>query len=178
MSSSFDDMVEKMKKAPLRKGGGEYMKPGLFDVEVLSTIRKMAWNAAFTVRDRELFICEFKILTSSTPDHLVGSTASWSCKDPSSDSGSGDVKTFCIAATGNDPRQVKDNDEKAQTQATLLAFAAMGEAEAFKRLGLPENFFVGRKLKLETRMIKTKAGKDFTKHTWSPYKAPEAQSAT
>ncbi len=138
----------------------------------------MAWNAGFTVRDRELFIAEFKILSSTSPEHAVGSTASWSCKDPSSDSGSGDVKAFCIAATGNDPRQVKDSDEKAQLQATYLAFAAMGEAEAFKRLNLPENFFVGRRLRLETSLIKTKAGKDFTKHVWSPVpKAPPQEAA-
>ncbi len=166
--ASFDDMVAKMQKAPLRRGGGAYLGAGLFEVEILSTIRKMAWNASFTVRDRELFIAEFKIVTSTNPEHVAGSTASWSCKDPSSDNGSGDVKAFCIAALGNDPRQVKDNDEKAQLQATLLAFAAMGEAEAFKRLGVPENLFVGRRLKLETSVIKTKAGKDFTKHVWSP----------
>ncbi len=48
--SSFDDMVAKMKKAPLRRGGGDYLGEGLFEVEILSTIRKMAWNKAFTVR--------------------------------------------------------------------------------------------------------------------------------
>ncbi len=169
--SSFDDMVAKMKKAPLRRGGGDYLGEGLFEVEILSTIRKMAWNKAFTVRDRELFIAEFKITDSNNPAHAVGSSASWSCKEPSSDNGSGDVKAFCIAAVGKDPRQVKDNDDQAQTQATLLAFAAMGEAEAFKRLDLPENFFVGRRLRLETKLVKTKAGGDFTKHIWSPVEA-------
>ncbi len=166
--SSFDEMVEKMKKAPLRRGGGTFMGVGLFDVEVLNTHRKMALDKNnFQNRNKELFICEFKILTSNNPSHAVGSSSSWFLKDPS-EGGSGDVKAFVLAAAGKDPRSVKDADEAAQLQATLLAYAAMGEAEAFKRLGIPDTFFIGAKLKLETYLIKTKAGTDFTKHVWSP----------
>lgn len=166
--ASFDEMVAKMTKAPLRRGGGTYMGVGLFEVEILNTHRKMALDKNnFQNRNKELFIAEFKILSSNNPAHDVGSSSSWFCKDPS-EGGSGDVKAFVLAAAGKDPRSVKDSDEAAQLQATLLAYAAMGEAEAFKRLGIPEDYFVGAKLRLETYIIKTKAMTDFTKHVWSP----------
>ena len=59
---SFDDQIEKMRKAPLRRGGGNYLEGnGTYLVQVLSTLRKMGWNApAYTVQDKELFICEFR----------------------------------------------------------------------------------------------------------------------
>ncbi len=177
MALSFEEQKAKMQKAPLRRGGGNWIQgEGLFEVEVISTLRKMGWNENFTARTKELFIAEFKIISvESTSDavlkaHPPGSTASWTCKDPS-EGGCGDVKNFCLAVTGTDPRSVKDSDEELQNLATLLCLAAMGEAEAFKQLEQPENFFIGQKLRLETKTIKTKAGKDFTKHTWSPSEA-------
>ncbi len=174
MPLSFDEQVEKMKKAGLRRGGGNWIQgEGLFEVKILSTIRKMGFNKTFTVRDKELFIVEFEILKSTNDNHKPGSTSSWTCKDPS-EGGSGDIKCFALAASGTDPRSVKETDDEAQNLASLLAFAAMGEAEAFKRLELPEDFFVGQVVKLETKTVKTKANTDFTKHIWSPVAQVEA----
>jgi hypothetical protein len=175
--SAFDDQIAKMKKAPLRRGGGNWIDgEGLYEVEILSTLRKMGWNKSFTARDKELFIVEFRFISSTNPKHAPGSTASWTCKDPS-EGGSGDVKAFVLAAVGIDPRPVKDTDEELQLKATLLAFAAMGEAEAFKRLELPEDVFIGLQLRLETKMVTTKNNTPFTKHIWSPADAPASDAA-
>lgn len=177
MPINFEDKVKKIQGAQSRAGGGNWIKgEGLFEVEVLSVKRMMGFNSTFTVRDKELFIAEFRILSSTHPDHKVGSTASWTCKDPS-EGGAGDVKAFCIALTGHDPRSVKETDEKAQYQAALLALAAMGEDEAFKMLNIPEDFFVGKRVHLETKTTTTKALKPFTKHIWSPAKAGEEVQA-
>lgn len=166
----FEEKIKTMQGATSRAGGGNWIRgEGLFECEILSTIRKMGFNKAFTVRDKELFIVEFRILSSTMDDHKVGSTASWTCLGPSDPKGgAGDVKNFVIAATGTDPRSLKETDTNAQRQAALLALAAMGEMEAFELLGAPVNFFVGRQVHLETKIVKTKAGSDFTKHTWSP----------
>jgi hypothetical protein len=170
---TFDEQVEKMKKAQMGRGGKDWIEgAGLFDIEVLTTKKMWGWNKAFTVRDKELFIVQFRIVSSTNPNHVEGSTASWTCKEPS-DGGSGDVKAFCIAAVGIEPRLVKETDDAAQLQASLLSLAAMGEAEAFKRLSLPEDFFIGRRLKLETKIVTTKAGSPFTKHIWSPAAQPD-----
>lgn len=178
--SELDDLVKKMNSGSLRRGGGNYIKgEGVFEVEVISTTRKMGFNKTFTVRDKEMFIAEFKILKVTSNDenvlksHVVGSTASWTCLNPSEPTaGAGDVQSFCIAVTGTDPRTVKDEDANARNQAALLALAAMGYAEAFAKIGIPVDFFVGKRLILETKAVKTKADKDFTKHIWSP--APKA----
>jgi hypothetical protein len=171
--SLFDQQLEKMQKAQMGRGGKDWIEgPGLFEIEVLTTKKMWGWNKSFTVRDKELFIVQFRLLHSTNPNHAEQSTASWTCKDPS-DGGAGDVKAFCIACVGIDPRLVKETDEGAQLQASLLALAAQGEAEAFARLGLPEDFFIGRRVKLETKMVKTKALNDFTKHIWSPAVQPE-----
>lgn len=171
INMNFEDKVKKIQGAQARSGGGNWIKgEGLFEVEILSTLRKMGFNKAFTVRDKELFIVEFRILSSTMDEHKPGSTASWTCKDPS-EGGAPDVKGFCIALTGNDPRSVKETDDQAQKQAALLALAAMGEAEAFGVLGISEDFFVGKRVHLETKMITTKGGTPFTKHIWSPSRA-------
>jgi hypothetical protein len=155
----------------------------------------MAWNATFTVRDKELFICEFRIVESNNPAHEPGSTGSWTCKDPTAENGgAGDVKAFAMALMGIDPSSVKDTDELAQEQAAHFAFALMGYQEAFDELNrqvdernkkLPpgepkaehfrDGFQIGRRIALETTMTKTKAGGDFTVHNWSP--APEDKAA-
>lgn len=165
---AFEDQLERMKKGGVGRGGKDWIEgDGLYEVEIIATQRKMGFNKTFTVRDKELFIANFRIISSTNPRHESGTSASWTCKDPSGDGGP-DVKAFCIAACGLDPRKVKENDEAAQLQAAMLALAAMGEAEAFKRLDLPTDFFVGRRLRLETKTVKTKAQTDFTKHIWSP----------
>jgi hypothetical protein len=168
MAASFNDLVDQMQKAPLRRGGGNYIQgDGVYTIEILSAFRKMGFNKSFTERDQELFICEFKFVRSSNPNHPVGTTASWTLKGPTGN-GKGDLKAFCFALSGIDPRAVKDNDEKAHRQAAVLSLAALGEQEAFTMAGLPEDFFVGRLVGLETKTTKTKAGTDFTKHIWSP----------
>lgn len=178
MSSSFEDKVKKIRAGQARAGGGNWIKgEGLFEVEVLSTMRKMAFNKeqlqkGKQIRDKELFIVEFRVLSSSHPEHKPGSSASWTLVDPS-DSGAGDLKGWCWAVAGADPRSLKDTDEEAQQQASLLALAAMGEAEAFAALEIPENYFVGKRLNLETKTVLKKNGDPFTKHVWSPAEAEE-----
>lgn len=174
MSNDVDELIKKMRSAPRRSGGGNYIKgEGLFEVEMISTMRKMAWNKDFTVRDKELFIAEFKIISASSANqqvidaHVPGTSASWTCKDPSA-GGASDVQSFCIALLGVDPRTVKESDEKALNQATLLALAAMGYEEALKRVGIESSWFVGKRLVLETKVTQTKKNTDFTKHFWSP----------
>jgi hypothetical protein len=171
MATSFDDLIESMGKAPMKRKG-TYMEEGLFTVEIINTLRKQGWNKTFTARDKDLFIAEFRILESTNPAHPVGSTASWACKDPVTGN-AGDVKAFMLAVAGVDPRTVKDTDAKAQKQAALLAYAAMGEAEALKALELEDGFVQGKRVKLETRKVKTKAGGDFTVHAWSPVEDTE-----
>lgn len=178
MSTSFDDMVQRMKKTPVRggSGGGNYLSgAGTYEVEILKTFRKMALDKTKLaqgrdVRDQEFLIVEFKVVTSSNPDHPADTTSSWMCKDPTADKslGAADAKTFAVSALGINPNRIKDDDDKAQTQAALLVLAALGEAEAFNALKQPESLFVGRRLVLETFVITTKAGKPFTKHIWSP----------
>lgn len=173
-ANELDELVKKMEGASLRRGGGSYIKgEGVFEVELISTMRKMGFNKAFTQRDKELFIAEFKIVSVTSTDenvvkgHVPGSTASWTCKDPS-EGGAGDVQSFCIALLGKDPRTVKDTDTVARNQAALMALAAMGYAAAFEKIGIPENWFVGKRVSLETKIVMTKNNTPFTKHIWSP----------
>ncbi len=178
MSTSFDEMVQRMKKTPIRggSGGGNYLSgAGTYEVEILTTFRKMALDKVKLaqgrdVRDQEFLVVEFKVVTSTNPDHPAGSSSSWMCKDPTADKslGAADAKTFAVSALGINPNLIKDSDDQAQTQAALLVLAALGEAEAFAALKQPVNLFIGRRLALETFVIQTKAMRPFTKHRWSP----------
>jgi len=163
MSSSFEERIKKLKGAKARGGGNWIKGDGVFEVELISAKRMMA-------RDKEQFIAEFRIRTSTVPDlHSPGSTASWVLRDPSDETaGAGDLKDFCFAILGVEPRSVEDSDDEAHQEAAALSLAALGEDEAFKFLEIPPDFFTGKRLRLETKTVTKKNGDPFTKHVWSP----------
>lgn len=175
MSSSFEERIKKLKGAKARGGGNWIKGDGVFEVELISAKRMMALDkdalkTGRQVRNKEQFIAEFRIRTSTVPDlHSPGSTASWVLRDPSDETaGAGDLKDFCFAILGVEPRSVKDSDDEAHQEAAALSLAALGEDEAFKFLEIPPDFFTGKRLRLETKTVTKKNGDPFTKHVWSP----------
>lgn len=97
------------------------------------------------------FIVELKIQESDNSAVSVGAAYSQVIKF-NNDMGPINVKRFILAANGFDPNDAANDDE-------------VGEDEVEFVLS-EEQPLAGLVMDLQCDMIKTKAGKDFTKHTW------------
>jgi hypothetical protein len=164
--SDIDAMFGGMAKAPIF-GRGNYMKEGNFLVEITNVFVKPRFKGG------NVFVAEFKILTSDNPEQKVGGSGSWVPKIETPNT-FGDIKSLIFAATGVDPKKVSNDDEAAHADVTRMAKAACGSPTAIKELeakGVPADFMVGLQVKLECNIVKTRANTDFTRYTWSPAEA-------
>ena len=133
-----------------------YMKPGIYDVRI---VRCLAHN---TMRSGLGFIVELEILSSTHPDHPVGSKASWfQGMTRNQATAFSAIKEFVIALNGLDPS--KDAEKiKVEIEPYIEQWldAAVGT----------NNVFGGKLVHLETFMKKTRErNMDFTVHRWTPY---------
>jgi hypothetical protein len=105
------------------------------------------------------FVVDFKVLESNDPDIKVGETRNWYQKQ--NDSFLGAVLEFMLAALGfnmNDPAHKAHAEKEVQPRCPEFAEAACGTDQILK----------GKLISVDTRSKGTKAGGDFTKHTWHP----------
>lgn len=139
-----------------------------YDLEIVKCIGKKARKAG------ESFIVEFRVLSARdlAPQDFgpgaaqvrnpVGSKATWFQKLSDADIAFGAIKEFLYAVGGFD--DIRAASAAMDSTIEQTADAAVSTA----------NILAGRKVHVETQMVKTQAGKDFTRHTWSPYRAPAA----
>lgn len=136
--------------------GGIYFTPGKYLVEVVK---------CFCLRSRkreDLFIVEFLIHESDSPDRGVGTKASW-VVNFKQDAALGNIKGFLAACNGIDP----DNTE--------MVTAEITEEVSEYAVDEEENPLAGTKVRLVAVNKKLKDGvSDFTLHLWSPLEAVAA----
>jgi hypothetical protein len=162
----IDQLFAGMANAPMF-GRGNYMAEGVYLVEITNVFVKPRFKGG------NVFIAEFKILESNNEKHKVGTTGSW-CPKIELPNTFGDIKSLMFAASGTDPKAVKQEDTAAHGQASLLARAACGSEAAKKELaalGVDDPSIVGCQVRLECTQTKTRENRDFTRYTWSPAEA-------
>jgi len=141
-------------------GKGRYFEPGryLLEVDKLFYKRTLIDGAA-----KESIICEFKILESSNPAFEVGSTVS-SVFSFANKGWLSRFKMMVLALVGADP----DRAPAAAQEAAGDIYAALRDDSERERIGLPENFMRGRKVRTEAMAGKTSNGQDITNMKWEP----------
>lgn len=175
----IDTLFKGMAGAPIF-GSGNYMGEGAYLVE---TTRMFVKPRA--VKGGTVFICEFRILESTNPKHVVGTTGSWVPKVELPNT-FGDIKSLMLSILGVDPKSVGSTDPAENpnyaealaqhAQAALLARAACGSETAKAELakaGVTDEIWLGQRVRLECSQITTRDGHPFTKHVWSPAEAEE-----
>lgn len=150
----------------------DFFKDGLYDLETKS----------FEFRDGHKglsFIAKFVVKSSTNSEIQPGMTRSWIVKlDGSKDQKSmamGDIKGLFFALAGTTTKDVgpPEKNPSAHEQATKAFKCSINETYA-KANGFDPNFLVGRPVKLECTLTKTKPsekkpqGGEFTRHAWSP----------
>lgn len=128
-------------------GGGVYVEPGVYDLEVIAL-------KAGSARDgRQFFVAEFKTLKSNNPSRPVGCVQSWMVMLDRRylETALGNIKTFLATLTNSEPHEIDEAGVE-------MAVAA-------------DNPMAGMKIAASFVNIKTKAGKDFTRPTWLAYTA-------
>jgi hypothetical protein len=135
--------------------GNVYFLHGIYKVEVLEV-------KLLRSRKREdLYIVEVLILESDNPERKPGMKASW-VVNLKQDAALGNIKGFLGSALGVDPY-----DAEALKEAFLENGKDTTEAVAEQSVSA-DNPLKGTALKLTCINKKTKAGMDFTVHTWEP----------
>lgn len=126
-------------------GGGQYITPGNYVLEV----EEVKTFVSQKHRGRNYFVAEFSVLSTTSPDYSPGSRVSW-LVNMDQDSALANVKGFAMALDA-------DMSEEDITQ------------EGMDHLISSDNPAAGSKVKANAYTIKTKAGHDFTKLSWSAY---------
>lgn len=130
-------------------GGGDYINAyGDHVVEILAIKFKES-----DTDSKIFFIAEYKVLETTSDKVQVGEAYAWVHDMTNKFFGASNTKMFIAAAIGF---EVKSDKAKALTRKDVEE--AWGEDQPF----------AGEKINLNTKNRKTKAGNDFTVHTWSP----------
>ncbi len=125
-------------------GGGVYFEPGSYALECKAN------KSGKTREGRAYFVCEFVILESTNPARPVGTSVSMMVMmDKYIETALGNVKGY-VAALFDVPEESVD---EAGVESLISA----------------ENPGAGMKCRAVASNIKTKAGKDFTKVSFSPF---------
>jgi hypothetical protein len=124
--------------------GGNYLKPGLYDVEVVRI------TTGQTRKKVDFFAADLRVIGSNNPDHRAGEVVNWFVgmdKEPSL----GNIKAFAVACLSSegpiDPASITE-----QVMNGLVEKG--GEAVA------------GARLKVQVTLVDTKGGNKFSKHLW------------
>lgn len=146
-------------------GKGQYLEEGVHELEIIKVKhqRTLVEGAA-----KESLIAEFKVLSSSNPTHQVGSTRSY-VENLVNTGWLSRFKAFMIAAIGVDPEGKVPTEAE---EATSDMYVALRSDEERVKLGLPENFMAGRRVRCEGMAGKSKKGGPVTNKKWLPLAAP------
>jgi hypothetical protein len=137
---------------------GEWFQPD-FDGEVWP--RRTLIKAS--VQSGNLFLVECEIVMTNHAAHPVGGRFTWSQKLDSPKIALGAIKQFITACVGCDPKDKRKVEELNPYYSQLMNG---GLADTEGKAG--HNEMVKRVVHLQTRATKTREGKDFTLHIWSP----------
>ena len=165
-------IFENMASTPASKGRGSFL-PGGFDG--LLEIRSCRVSQSRKVRGTCFFICDMEVLTSNIEGFDPGRLATWMGKIQGGDfpeMALADVKALVMAATG---AEEDDVDEE-------LMDEIVGPKKDKKGNDIPGTagaFLDGEKVRIVVETIKTKAGRDFSKHSfYRPDEGPEEEDET
>ncbi len=120
-------------------GGGVYLKPGHYKVEICDIKSLMSF------KKQPLYIVEVKILESNVPELAPGMHASW-CVNLNDAPAMGNIKAFIVAATKCEEEEVTPE----------VAELTCSEAQPLR----------GYELRGEVAEVTTKKGTPFSKHFW------------
>jgi hypothetical protein len=126
--------------------GGNYLKPGVYDVEVVRL------STGKTRKGVDFFAADLKIIGSNNPDHRAGDIANWFVgfdKEPSL----GNVKAFAVACLSSEGAV----DPATITEKVMESLVDKG-GEAV----------VGTQLKVQVSLVDTRGGGKYSKHLWFP----------
>lgn len=126
--------------------GGNYLKPGIYDVEVVRL------SVGTTRKQVPFFTADLRILGSNNPDHRVGEVANWFVGFDK-DAALGNVKAFAVACLSSEGAV----DPASITEKVMESLVDKGgEAVA------------GTQLKVQVTQVPTKTGGTYSKHLWFP----------
>jgi hypothetical protein len=126
--------------------GGNYLKPGMYDVEVVRL------SVGKTRKGVPFFAADLRILGTNNPDHRIGEVANWFVGFDK-DAALGNVKAFAVAMLSSEGSV----DPASITEAVMESLVDKGgEAVA------------GTRVKVQVTIVETKSGGTFSKHLWFP----------
>ena len=126
--------------------GGNYLKPGLYDVEVV----RLATGQ--TRKKVDFFAADLRVVGSNNPDHRVGEVVNWFVgfdKEPAL----GNVKAFAVACLSSEG----PIDPASITEAVMNGLVEKGG-----------EVVAGTRLKVQVTLVDTKGGGKYSKHLWFP----------
>lgn len=136
---------------------GKYV-PGDFVgvLEIKKTIMKE------TIKSGIGFIVEMQVIETNMPDAMPeGSACTWFQKMSDKTVAFPAIKSWAAAVAGY------HSHDKAAIEAELAP--ELSNVMLMATDNPADNDFVGQTVRLETHMIKTRNGRDFTVHTWGPH---------
>lgn len=145
-----DTMFEGLEKAELHVRGSYFLE-GNYVVEIENTIAKK------TRKSGEALIVECRVLKSDNGAIPVGVKKSWVQPTRNVDTALPNILNFLLAALGLDHTV---DAEKIKTEIMPNASAIMKEA-------VTKNSFKGERVLLEVKTVKTKEGRDFSRHSFA-----------
>jgi hypothetical protein len=170
-------LLAPMAKAAI-KGKGNYMGEGTFIV-LTKVVKKVEGVDAKTGMPKTSCVVEFEIEESDNPAHKPKSIGSWSVGLDKAQA-FGDIKAFALAAALElDPNVVSDENAYAEEHEAATEFmkVALDKEYATAHPEYEATEMIGKRLKLFTKKVPTKAGGEFTKYRWSPA-APNPTAAS
>jgi len=183
----IESLFSGMKEAPVFGRGSYITESGDFVVELDKILVKTSQKKL----GETFFICEFKILESTSASNPVGASRSWTAKFSQRNT-FGNIKELMFAVLGKVGKDVPETDKDSHELVTALSTAACSTdggkdvpsaMATLKRLAGIESIeevhaiVTGSKLLLRTVQTKTQAGGDYTRHIWAPVPAEGAESA-
>lgn len=151
MTNAMDRIFTDFKDADPTSGGGggDYITGS---GEHVVEIKQIKFKESDT-DSRVWFVVEFTVLETTSESVKKGEVYAWVHDMTNKFFGASHVKQFIAAAIGFEPKSQEAKDIGRDT---------VEEAWA------EDQPFTGEKVNLETRNKKTKAGHDFTVHSWTP----------
>jgi len=135
--------------------GDSYFVPGVYEVEINRV------KTGKTRKGDDYYVVETNILHSNNSDLPEGASASWMVLFRH-ESALGNIADFCRAAAYSLAKQ-NGADPGVKTYQDIEIDSNSAEQSAGE-----DNPFAGVRLKAEAYNIKTRAGGDFTKLSWTP----------
>jgi hypothetical protein len=164
-TSEIDALRASMRSAQVA-GKGQYVGEGRHVLEVDKCFVK---RSSYDGVQKETYICEFKVLESSNPTHEAGSTRTYA-ENPANLGWLGRWKGCLLGLIGVDP--AGKVPAEAETAVGDIIVALRYDDERIK-LGFPENFLKGRRVRCEGMAGKSKGkdgkpGTDIVNKRWTP----------